>query len=137
MFKNSYIVYPIIILFTGMFIYLIMIGNKDFQQKSSHEIRYELCSDDGLWGRFEWDDVNFFGRYTSVKKFIRDVYLIHTPSIIRSNIDSLPFRICISGSFNHHTILKIYVDDELVETLDGREFYSEWMLSEDCWRSNS
>lgn len=135
MFKIKYLI--IILLYIGFFTYLITTGINYVSSKPFHIIRYELYSDNGLWGRFDWNNINFFGRYTSTKKFIRDVYLFHTFNTIKSEVYSTPFKIFVEGNFKNYTILKIYVDDELIETVDGNYFSSEWMLSEDCWRSDS
>ncbi len=132
----SKIWYLILATFIGS-IYLIWIEIQyEPSFKPSHIVRYELHSDNGLWGRFEWEDINFFGKYTKTRVFTRDVYFIKTTNIIMSEVYSTPFKICVEGFFKNYTILKIYVDNDLIETINGNYFSSEWILSENIRRSN-
>lgn len=117
----------IAIICAGIFI-VTTVSYHPYIRKPAHTISYELYSRNGLSGRFEWADINFIGRYTSAREFIRDVNNTQYSCVITSHLDA-PFRISVEGMFDYPTILRIYVDNKLVEELHGTLFASEWLLS--------
>lgn len=125
--SKEIVVILISIMCVGIFIYVTTSYNP-CTRKPTHTVSYELYSKNGLSGRFEWADINFIGRYTDSREFIRDVNNTQYSCKITSHLEA-PFRISVEGMFDHPTLLRICVDNKIIEELHGELFASEWLLS--------
>lgn len=128
----------IITIIAGFCAAIFIIVNVSYEppvKKSPHTIQYILYSKDGLSGRFEWTDINWIGRYTGIKNFVRIIDQTQYSYTVESNVGA-PFRISVEGLFDFKTSLKIFVDNKLIEELNGECFASEWLLSDNIGRSD-